>query len=175
MARNRIDDAYFDWMYKLICGKRYPRDISYRLLLTTLHDIDFVYSIPKDGNRAADGIDLRYRFDHDLADILRDKPCSVLEMMLALAIRCEETIMDDARIGDRTAQWFWSMIANLGLSSMTDDRYDKDYVRKCVERFLYHEYESDGKGGLFRIRNCEYDLRDFEIWYQMCWYLDTIN
>lgn len=175
MIIDRINDAYFDWMYRLICGKRYPRDISYRRLLATLHNIDFVYSIPKDGNRAADGIDLRYRFDHDLADILEGQPCSVLEMMLALAIRCEETIMDDTRIGDRTSQWFWNMITNLGLGSMTDNRYDRDYIEECVRRFLDREYEPDGEGGLFRIRNCDYDLRDVEIWYQMCWYLDTIN
>ena len=77
--------------------------------------------IPMDGNRAEDGIDLRYRFGHEqhysdamVASFLDDRPCSVLEMMIALSIRCEEHIMDDPDVGNRTGQWFWSMIASLG-------------------------------------------------------------
>jgi hypothetical protein len=96
-------------------------------------------------------------------------------MIIALAIRCEETYMDDASIGDRTGQWFWGMIRNLGLGSMVDSRFDKLYVEEVVRRFLDREYEADGTGGLFTIKNCDADLRDVEIWYQLCWYLDTIT
>jgi hypothetical protein len=104
-----------------------------------------------------------------------DGPCSVLEMMIALAIRCEETIMDDPDIGDRTRQWFWGMIINLGLGGMTDANFDPDFVDDSVLRFLNRDYEPDGRGGLFTIRNCHRDLRDVEIWYQLCWYLDSIT
>jgi hypothetical protein len=132
-----------------------------------------------DENRAKDGIDLRWRFvnDRDLIDVpaCLDGPCSVLEMMIALVIRCEETIMDDPELGDRTSQWFWNMIVNLGLGSMTDDRYDSMAVRRNVDRFLYRRYSPDGRGGLFFIRDCEQDLRGVEIWRQMCWYLDSIT
>ena len=147
-----------------------------------LHNTEFRYVIPRDQNRADDGIDLRYRFAMEkdsecpvdvIMDIL-DGPCSVLEMMVALAIRCEETIMDDASIGDRTSQWFWGMINNLGLGSMVDDRFDRKIFERVIERFLEREYSPDGKGGLFRIRDCHRDLRDVEIWYQLCWYLDSI-
>ena len=41
-------------------------------------------------------------------------------MMIALAIRCEEHIMDDPDAGDRTGQWFWSMLVSLGLGSMDE-------------------------------------------------------
>lgn len=40
-----------------------------------------------------------------------------LEMIIALAIRLEEHIMDDPDIGNRTGQWFWDMIVSLGLGS----------------------------------------------------------
>ena len=103
-----------------------------------------------------------------------DEPCSVLEMMVALAIRCEESIMDNPVYGDRTGQWFWNMIVSLGLGSMTDEMYDRDYVDNIVDRFLDRDYSPDGRGGLFTIRNCEYDLRDVEITHQLYWYLDTI-
>ena len=83
--------------------------------------------------------------------------------------------MDDPKMGDRTGQWFWGMITNLGLGSMTDDRFDEKHVDECVDRFLYRKYERNGRGGLFTIRNCDRDLRKAEIWHQLCWYLDSIN
>ena len=59
---DRITNEYFDWMYDLACKDRYPEQISYRKLFVLLHDTEFIYSIPRDKNRAEDGIDLRYRF-----------------------------------------------------------------------------------------------------------------
>ena len=171
MLRNEINDEYFEWMYDLVGGLNGSKVTSYRKLLMTLHATQFVYSIRMDENRAEDGVDLRRRFSALYSDML-DGPCSVLEMMIALAIRCEESIMDDASMGDRTGQWFWGMINNLGLGGMTDANYDRDYVEGCITRFLNRDYQPDGRGGLFRVRNCDVDLRKVEIWYQLCWYLD---
>lgn len=178
MIRDKIEQAYFEWMCDLVCDRRYTNQITYEKLLRFLHDTEFVYFIPKDENRAEDGIDLRYRFaiHHDYEDIdyCLDGPCSVLEMMVALAIRCEESIMDDPGRGDRTGQWFWGMVSNLGLGSMIDSRFDRQYVEEVVDRFLNRDYEPNGKGGLFTVRHCNRDLRTVEIWYQLCWYLDNI-
>jgi hypothetical protein len=134
-----------------------------------------------DGNRAEDGIDLRYRFGYEqgydspmIATLLDDRPCSVLEMLIALAIRCEEHIMDDPDIGNRTGQWFWNMIINLGLGFMDDTKFDENYVKDVISRFLYRKYKRNGEGGLFTVEHCKNDLRTVEIWYQMCWYLDEV-
>lgn len=175
-----ISNEYFEWLYHVACGDRYADEISYKKLLMTLHDKPFRYSILRDENRAEDGIDLRHRFAYDCAsiedaDAYLTEPCSILEMMLALAIRCEETLMDDPKMGDRTTQWFWGMIANLGLGGMSDDQFDKNCVDHILEQFLNREYEPDGRGGLFRIKNCLEDLRDVEIWIQLCWYLNSIS
>lgn len=174
--RNEINSRYFRWMFDLVCGKRYAKEVSFRRLLEHLHNTEFIFSIPKDENRAEDGIDLRYRFVRiihmeECLDYL-DGPCSVLEMMVALAIRMEESVMDDPEYGDRTGQWFWGMVVNLGLGSMTDSRYDERYVDNILDRFLYRDYDPDGRGGLFTVRYTDEDLRLVEIWYQMCWYLD---
>lgn len=83
--------------------------------------------------------------------------------------------MDDPEIGDRTSQWFWSMIANLGLSSMIDKNFDQEYAEEVVLRFLNREYEPDGIGGLFNVRHRSCDVRDVEIWKQLCWYLDSFT
>ena len=82
--------------------------------------------------------------------------------------------MDNPAYGDRTKQWFWGMIVNMGLSSMTDDVFNRQYVEAAVTRLFNREYEPDGKGGLFTIKDCDRDLRTVEIWYQLCLYLDTV-
>ena len=179
MHENNVTIDYFDWMYNLVCRNRYSKNISFKKLFSYLNDTKFTYSIRMDLNRAKDGTELRRRYANEfkIANIY-DRicgPCSVLEMMIALAIRCEETIMDDENFGDRTDQWFWDMMKNLGLGHMDDDEFDEEYVSSVITRFLNRDYEPDGRGGLFFVRNCDIDLRDVEIWIQMLWYLDNIT
>ena len=176
--KDRINDEYFDWLCEVVDSKRFSKHVSYRKLLMHLHNIEFTWFIPYDDNRADDGIMLRRKYalahhDEGLSDYISG-PCSVLEMMAALAIRCEESIMDDTLFGNRTGQWFWGMIRNLGLSPMNDSNFDADFVDDVIARFLNREYEPDGKGGLFTIKNCDHDLRTVEIWRQLSWYLGSI-
>lgn len=181
MIQNELTNRYFDWMYQLVCDDKYNRRLSYRKLLYFLHDVEFAYSIDMDGNREADGINLRYRFgyecrydDREIATYLDDRPCSVLEMMIALALRCEDDIMDNPAEGNRIGEWFWEMIVSLGLGSMSDSKFDRRYVETVIARFLNREYEPNGRGGLFTVKNPLRDMRNVEIWYQMQWYLNDI-
>lgn len=181
MTRNKINEDYLNWMYSIVADKKLQRHSSYRKLLSRLHAIDFSYSMNMDGNRAADGENLRYRFGDDVgiepaivSTFLDDKPCSVLEMMVALSIRCEEHIMGDQDIGDRTGLWFWGMIENLGLISMTDTAFNKKKVDDAIDILLNREYEPNGRGGLFTVKNHRDNLREVEIWYQLMWYLNEI-
>lgn len=179
MNKKQIEDAYFDWMLGLVCenDSKFP----YNKLLHYLHAIEYVYVDPMDGNRYEDGIYLRYKFgyyrEYDqqiIAAYLDVHSCSMMEMLIALSIRCED-IMDDPNYGDRVGQWFWNMITNLGLSSMTDDNFDPDYIDFVISRFENHEYNKDGSnGGLFIIHDRSKDMRSAEIWYQMCWALNEI-
>ena len=172
-----LSSEYFEWM----CGLVPSRKAAYSKLLGYLHRTEFRYTLPMDGNRYDDGINLRYRFGYEcahpqaeIAGYLDNRPCSVLEMMIALSIRCEEGIMHDADIGDRTGQWFWSMITSLGLDRMTDSRFDEHIVQDILDRFMEHRYERNGAGGLFTIEHSDRDLRSAEIWQQMNWYLDSL-
>ncbi len=181
MTKNEMTESYFGWMYQIICDEGPSRGRSYDRLLRYLHDTDFTYIIPMDGNRAEDGVDLRYRFGYEngykgavISRYLDDRPCSVLEMMVALCIRCEEHIMDDPDIGDRTGRWFWGMVRSLCLEEMDDRSFDEGYVHERVSWFLKRRYRKDGKGGLFTVKDAGRDMRSVEIWYQMCWYLDEI-
>ena len=174
---DQINDEYFEYLCELIDAMRFAKQNSYRKLLMHLHDIEFTWFVPNDDNRADDGIQLRRRFGLSRNDTGLQKyligPCSVLEMMIALAIRCEEW-MDNTEFGNRTGQWFWGMINNLGLGSMRDSNFDRKYVDDVIARLLNREYEPNGKGGLFTVKHCNHDLRTVEIWCQLSWYLDSI-
>lgn len=179
MSRVNIKDDYFNWMYDLVSKGRYSSATSYRKLLSYLHEVEFTYMYTKDEDRAYDGINLRHRYAlttnryRHVSKALNGDPCSVFEMILALAIRCENT-MDDPLLGDRTGQWFWRMIVSLGLGGMTDSLFDRQEAEKIMSRFLNREYSPEGRGGLFTIKGCDRDLRYMLIWDQHCYYLDTM-
>jgi hypothetical protein len=173
MNSKKLVNEYFQWMYQLVDDKRYTGELSYWKLLDYLFSIDFIYSMPMDENRVGDGLFLRYRFGYEKGysnDVIERYvdiyPCSVLEVMIALAWRCEEQIMSDPEVGDRTALWFWTMIFNLGLDSMNDSQFDQEYVDDVITKFLNREYDHDGRGGLFIVNHSKYDMRDIEIWRQ---------
>lgn len=181
MTKEELVNDYIDWMYNLVCTDLYSKKTSYHKLFACLYETDFYYLIPMDGNRAEDGVDLRYRYGREfglpeslIATYLDDRPCSVLEVMMALSIRCETSIMTDPDVGDRVGQWFWEMIVSLGLGGMTDDNFSRATFRRCMDRFLERDYKPNGKGGLFTISDRSKDMRNVEIWYQMAYYLDEI-
>lgn len=180
MTLDDVRNSYFKWMCDLVCGDRFADEISFSKLLMHLHNTEFRWIHARDKNRAEDGKSLRYRFglDLDIPSYITDEldgPCSVLELIVAIALHIEERIMDDPMVGNRTRQWFWGMITSLGLGSMHNDRYDRQYVDDILKRFLDRRYEPNGKGGLFTVKNHEYDMRDIEIYGQMCAYVNSIT
>lgn len=183
MTEYELNERYFKWMYQLVYSSQTDkRGLSYEKLFNLLYDIEFRYSIDLDSNRYSDGIDLRTRFGYEASidpvlinNYLNRRPCSVLEMMLALAIRCEEHIMDNHDAGNRTGYWVQLMIKNLGLSSFYDFRFDEKRVESIIEIFLDRKYEYNGRGSLFIVNNPIRDLRTVEIWYQMNWYLNQFT
>ena len=172
-----IKERYFDWLYSIIDDGQ----IHYKKLCQALDSRDFIYYIPLDANRYDDGIDLRYHFgrccgvsDARIAYELDNRQCSVFEMMVALANRCEEDITFDPDVGNRACEWFHEMLESLDLASMTDNvGVDERYFNIVIDRFINRDYEPNGKGGLFTLKNCTRDLRDVEIWYQAMWYLTS--
>ena len=131
-----------------------------------------------DENRVDDGVELRYRFvreegipDAEIATNLDNRECSVLEIMVSLAIRMEETITSDPDYGDRTSIWFWDMVDSMGLLDMDNDHFHGETVSTTLDRMIRREYASTGRGGLFTVKEPREDMRNVEIWYQMMWWL----
>lgn len=182
MTAAELEHLYFEWLYRLVCDDRYGGGdrTSYRRLLTYLHAEPFRFETKQlhDEARAYDGIDLRYEFGYQehidsrlIASELDTRRCSMLEMLVALAIRCED-IAEDCSKGDRLGQWFWIMLQNLGLAGMNDRDYDGLLVKDIVERFQENDYASNGEGGLFVLYDYPGDVRDHEFVWQMCHYLN---
>lgn len=150
------------------------------MLLRFLHKTEYHPANPLDENREYDGFDLRARYAYETDEnpvvvrrAMREKGCSMLEMMAALAIRCEESIMHDEELGDRTEFWFCHMLYSMGFGPMlSNSQFSPEQAEDIVTRFLENRYEPNGSGGLFYIPGCREDLRKTEIWYQMMLYLD---
>ena len=153
---------------------------SYEALLRYLDSRTFTYSIDMDANRYRDGVDLRDRFEYERGDLIEeldeinDRDCSVLEMMLALCIRCEEHIMSKPEIGSRVSIWFMDMLKSMDLDDMDDDHFDEEVAEEAVDRMLNRDYGYNGHGGLFTLKNCVYNMRRVEIWYQALWYFNEV-
>lgn len=168
-----LQELYFDWMYKKVINHG-----SYVRLLKCLDSIEFTYTLPMDDNRYEDAVSLRYRFGYEngiddriISYELDDHACSVLEMMVALALRIEESIMRDEDVGDRTYIWFMVMLNNLGVDDETDDGFNRVRVTMAVIHMLDRDYDSYGNGALFKVEHPRHDMRDTEIWYQAMWWL----
>lgn len=167
-------DRYFDWLVDMVKG-----DNFYISLLTVLYKIPFHASIDSvDHNRRLAGIRLRDRFRNETHRRfpVPSKPCTFLEMVLALALEMDDKILYEHRFGDRYLDWFWYIIDNMGFSRFTDGEWDMDkerYVRDRVKKILNHDYATDGVGGMFPVYNHpEADMREIDIWRQAFWWID---
>lgn len=172
---------YFDWLVSKVYDITNQRQ-SYMNLLWYMFQRPFNWPnyIPLDENRAIDGIMLRRHFEDefhiDLFELDRGMRgcCSWLEMLVALCIRVEDQIMADTSYGNRTGEWFWIGVNNLGLNHMYNDNFDENYVDMCLARFEDRQYNPDGSdGGLYILQDPgpNQDMRMADVWYQINWYL----
>ena len=183
MADMMIVTEYFDWLMAKVYDTSSKE--SYHNLMWYLFNRQFCWpdEIPMDENRAIDGIKLREEFGDsyggsrsvdEIDDYLQPNTCMWLEMMVALSMRCEQEIMAEYNMGDRTGEWFWIAMNNLGLGLMSNGNFDENYIEMCLDRFENREYNSDGsEGGMYVLQNPrpDRDMRTADIWYQLNWYL----
>ena len=164
-------EGYFEWLLDTVdCPPHYSR------LMRKLHSREFFWRLPLDANRASDGISFRGRYIEEMNPQATEEvfmhPCSVLEMMVALACRIENDIMFDPALGNRSGMWFWIMIENLGLDGMDDDHFDNENVDHIINVFMQRTYFNNGNGGLFPLKRPKENQRKIEIWYQMSAFLE---
>jgi hypothetical protein len=163
-----IESEYFNWLCDLVLESN---EIGYNDLLVILHRTEFVWIIPKDRNRADEGVELREYF-------LRDHPalmncpwewqgCSVLEMLIGLAKRAEFQTDIPLKV------WFWEFITNLRLEEFRRGANSHaSIIDDILYAFIWRQYEPSGYGGIFPISRTNKDQRKQELWYQFCEYVE---
>lgn len=173
-----LDNDYFRWLCELVDADNESR--SYIFLMRELFETEFsdetANLVPNDGNRITDGIELREEYLEETGNrnhLILCGPCSLLEMMIALARRIEDIVSKYDYIS-----WFWEMIGNLEFLEYDD--YHQVWWAKGVRpervydglrRLLSRDYSYDGDGSLFPMNHAKRDMRTIEIWYQMNNYL----
>lgn len=180
--KNQIRNDYRNWLIGLTCN--WCSDYgNYSKLMEYLYSREFIPLYDNDENRSKDGMEMRFRFvestgmpGYSYRDVMNylTMNCNMLEMMTALARRCEDHIMGDPDIGDRSGVWFYDMLSNMHLADMTDDYFDVAIAERAVDNVINHNYAKNGDGGLFSVRNPDIDMRTAQIWYQMNWHLGEL-
>lgn len=175
MRRARSDAGvqtdYYNWLAEAVgVNQQYN---SYWLLLKALHKREFIPMIPNDQNRAIDGTNLRVDWMNEVGiddTMALDGPCSMLEMLIGLAIRMEFACDEKTMRG-----WFWVILDNCGLSRYADEAYydlrGVVVVPQILDKIIKREYHRNGQGGLFPLRHPNGDQKRVEIWYQMNAYI----
>lgn len=165
MTKNQLDEGYFSWLCDLVFD-RHHKHTRYSSLLYHLSTIPFVWVVEGDENRAADGFDLRNRYldtTHSKRLDCESSVTSVLEVIVALAVRMEEQILNDSEYGDRTSQWFWVMMGSLKLLGVTNNHFNPTYIDSQIDCFM-NRYYDENIVTLFPYVDDK--VLDMEIWYQ---------
>ena len=154
---------YMSYTKDVVCDDRYNK------LLRVLNSIPYVSHHILDDN----WIDIA---DELYSHITGKEPryTSVLSLLVTMAISIEDEIMRDDDAGDRTADWFWLMIRNLGID-ITDDEWDEDSeetIQKAVDIFVNRRYDRKGKGSLFPVKKTRKNVLRESIWQQAHYYFN---
>lgn len=172
-------DPYYDWLCNLIDT---DTDICmpHKKLLSGLHTMQFYSCNNMDNNRAADGMGLRRmfinenkndpEFVYEFMSVYISRPCSVLEFMIALAMKCGNGLYAHLDQEYPVALWFWKVFCkNLGYDRMHDDNFSQKKFYDRTVGCMSREYNSDGTGGsMFPIRGYTVsDMRTLDIWQQL--------
>lgn len=170
-----INHAYLVWLKNLV---GIYKDSTYDILLKKLYDIIFIWLVPNDDNRAADGRYLRERFvedqgyDDEVHSYLNVPEATFLEVLIGIAEHMH--VLADLQEDDEL--FFWELLENIGLTRFSDDVYHEMGGSIEVERIVYgvmtRDYGRNGVGGLFPLRTTSKDQRTVELWYQMHAYLE---
>lgn len=163
-----LDELYFRWLCAQV-GETEDRKPSRTFwnLLRKLFTTEFVYLIPNDDNRAADGRDLRYEFvDEERLEVPEDwmtQGCSMMELLIGLSRRLSFELEGGPRL------WFWRLVANLDLDQYNDSMpFPEARVDHILDKVIWRTYKPNGREGLFPLKaRGGPDQRDVELFYQL--------
>ena len=162
-------NTYIHWVLRDKLGLNERECRKNLCLVSALAEVEFIPRHPMDENRAIDGLELRDDFEYETSEYL-DKSsglpskCSMFEMLAALAIRCENQLMRNSLLGDRTSKWFFEFLDNLGV--LDCDEKDVDHIVDICHEFL------DGRRNMFPLRKNVIKQKNEQIWKQLTAYIN---
>lgn len=160
---NKVDWAYYNDLCALVSGEFGYSAGDYDRLLRCLYDLQFyIIDDMMDDKWFEDIEELRIRLNRDYGGENEDD-YNVFEALVAIALAMENRIMTNSELGDRTVLWFWSMLENLEVV-YTDYDFDEEYTEAIIERWLSRNYDRNGDGSPFPLKNSGEDLRNASIW-----------
>lgn len=159
-----ISVEYLNWLYNLYGNPEYKFE-----LFKTLSEINYIWQFQLDSNRASAGLLLRERFAYEAGvyqSDVADGPCSVLEMICALA---DDMSRECGQYDDK--YFVIVLLKNLGLDPF--QTYSIDTVKTAVDIWLNRQYMPNGCGNIFYVPNRhDVDMRKLDTWTQMNLYLN---
>lgn len=181
-------DQYLKWLLNLAGLERSDGILLFSFLL----DMTYYWQNDYDQARAGDGRYLRYyyvdkdgiqeaidNFGHPYADIVdefvRSWPVSVIEVLLAMAIRLDKEYEYCASEGDRASLWFWIMCENLGLDLylVSNADFNINDAKMKVIKWMDGDYDKNGKGSPMALPDgleCDKDYREMSFWEQVTYW-----
>lgn len=131
-------------------------------------NIEFVWTVPNDENRAADALSLRHEFEFEWGEIpeLIDEGPMVYEVLVKMAIRAADIVSDQDE-EDKTPYFFDVMMSNLGINKYPDGAFNEKKVSEIIFKWL----DRDPNYCLFIVKNPPNSFENAEFWNQMNWYL----
>lgn len=157
------EQKYFIWLCTQIHLEEAVR-LKYVDLFNRLHKTEFIWLVPHDDNRVADGYALRDEFmkgSHHAFPF----GVSTLEVLVALSRRVAFQTEGEPE------WWAWKLIENLKLDKFKGSDINFDEVDKILEDLIYRRYKPDGTGGFFPLKHTDEDQTKVEIWKQMSTYV----
>lgn len=123
-------EEYFHWLVDQVGGEDWWSD--YYISLYRLFDRKYYYVNPIDSSAYESGLDIRAVAIMDGVDILsipNGEP-SVLEVLIALCKKVDQSLMYNDDVGDRTPRWFDDIMTVLNFKK-PDGNIDRQ-----IDRFL---------------------------------------
>jgi hypothetical protein len=163
-----MDQTNYDYFNWLVAQIHTPPRRTYNELFSRMHNVEFVWLVPNDDNRIADGMELREEFLYQSGNReVRLEWVTFLEVLVALSRRVAFIAGGDAE------SWAWRLIKNINLNKCHDPIAEKN-VKKIDENLyalVWRTYQPSGRGGFFPLRYPVKDQRKLEIWDQMNAYI----